>query len=364
MKFFNQSEIRNPKSEIGTALNLPFLWPLGCLYGLGMRVRSELYERSIFKRATLPCRVISLGNLTLGGSGKTPATIWLSGYIRDRGKRVCIVSRGYKAQQTQSVGIVSDGRKLLLSPAAAGDEPFMMAKALPGIPVLTGKKRFDAGMRAIQAFQSEIIILDDAYQHLALNRDLNIVLLRTGRPFGNGYVFPAGILREPLSALKRADAFVLTYAQEESASETERQREFLERRFPGKPVFISHCRPTGFFYCGDQGQYDFAELKGRKALAFCGIANPESFRSTLAGSGLELVDFRAYQDHYGFQEQDLLDLEKRALACGAEIMITTEKDAVKISMYDERKLPTAALKTEFTFEPVFEEFISKHLEDL
>lgn len=373
MKSFNQSvmpqadppgrKIRNPKSETGT-LNLPFLLPLGCLYGLGMKIRSGLYERGFFKRANLPCRVISLGNLTLGGSGKTSATIWLSRYIRDRGKRVCVVSRGYKAQNNQTVVIVSDGKRVLSDPVSAGDEPFMMAQALEGIPVLTGRKRFEAGTRAVEAFHPEFIVLDDGYQHLALKRDLNIVLLRTARPFGNGYVFPAGILREPVSALKRADAFVFTYAQEESGSIVERQIELLRRRFPDKPVFMSHCRPASFFYCGDRCQRDLTELKGRKALAFCGIANPESFRSILAGLGLELVDFRAYRDHYTYHERDLPDLEKRALSRGAEIMITTEKDAVKINAYAQQKLPIAALKTEFDFEPAFEAFISKHLEDL
>lgn len=363
MKSFNQSEIRNPRSEI-VMLNFPFLFPLGCLYGLAMTVRSGLYERNIFKRANLPCRVISLGNLTLGGSGKTPATIWLSRYIRDRGKRVCVVSRGYKAQNNQTVVIVSDGKKILSDPVSAGDEPFMMAQALDGIPVLTGRKRFEAGTRAVEAFHPEFIVLDDGYQHLALNRDLNIVLLRTAGPFGNGYVFPAGILREPVSALKRADAFVFTYAQEESASIMEGQIEFLRRLFPDKPVFMSHCRPASFFYCGDQSQRGLTELKGRKALAFCGIANPESFRGILAGLGQELVDFRAYRDHHTYHERDILDLKERALSRGAEIMITTEKDAVKINAYARQKVPIAVLKTEFTFETAFEEFISKHLEGL
>jgi tetraacyldisaccharide 4'-kinase len=355
------------------------LLPLGYLYGQAMRLRWKLYEFGLFKTRSLPCRVISIGNLTLGGTGKTPLTIWLTNYIRSKGKEVAIVSRGYRAKDKSPVSIVSDGEDILLGPDEAGDEPFMMASNLPGIPLLIGKKRFPVGMRAIEDFSPDVVLLDDGYQHLGLARDLNLLLLRTVKPFGNGHVFPAGTLREPLSALKRADAFILTYAGEKTGPVMEEQWLFLQERFPNKPVFVSYCKPSYFYLLnethmshGDEKDNknrtrdsrdgcpttnsDFiisrtgvspvrrvfrdekkvhppSELMGRKALAFCGIAHPESFRKMLIRLGIDLLDFIAYHDHYDYHRGDLEKIEERAAGKGAEFIITTEKDAVKIETH-------------------------------
>ncbi|MDI6790043.1 MAG: tetraacyldisaccharide 4'-kinase [Thermodesulfobacteriota bacterium] len=428
----------NPKlatrNLLVTMLNY-LLSPLGYLYGQVMRLRSRFYEFGLFKTRSLACRVISIGNLTLGGTGKTPLTIWLARYLKGKGQKVAIVSRGYRAKNKRPVSIVSDGQRILLGPDEAGDEPFMMARNLPGVPLLTGKERFLVGMRAIEDFSPDVVLLDDGYQHLGLDRDLNLLLLRTVKPFGKGRVFPAGTLREPLSALKRADAFILTYAEEEAGSVMEEQRLFLQERFPNKPVFVSYCKPISFYLLnethmsysdtkdnennppsppftkgghplspplkkdgnssipplgkdgnhpsipplkkggdqlipplekGDTGgfsdekaSHNLSELKGKKALAFCGIAHPDSFRKTLIHLGVDLVDFMAYRDHYDYHRSDIEEIEGNAARKSADCIITTEKDAVKIEKPIELNIPVGVLKTEFIFESDFVSFIDE-----
>jgi tetraacyldisaccharide 4'-kinase len=317
------------------------------------------------------------------------------------------------------VSIVSDGQRILLGPDEAGDEPFMMARNLPGVPLLIGKERFLVGMRAIEDFSPDVVLLDDGYQHLGLARDLNLLLLRTVKPFGNGRVFSAGTLREPISALKRADAFILTYAEEEAGSVMEEQWLFLQERFPNKPVFVSYCKPVSFYLLNEthmsysdtkdnennppsiplrrtkggknviarseatwqshppaadsaipkdeiaspsaRNDKKWGLLAGKKALAFCGIAHPESFRNMLIRLGVDLVDFMAYRDHYDYHKGDLEEIEEKAAGKGAEYIITTEKDAVKIEKLIGSRIPIGVLKTEFTFEPDFEAFINKSL---
>ncbi|MEW5948128.1 MAG: tetraacyldisaccharide 4'-kinase [Thermodesulfobacteriota bacterium] len=394
----------NPKLETRSSQLVTLLLPFGYMYGQIMRLRARLYDFGLFKTRCLPCRVISIGNLTLGGTGKTPLTIWLARYLQGKGKKVAIVSRGYKAKNKGTVSVVSDGRRTLLGSDEAGDEPFMMASSLPGIPLLIGKKRFPVGMRAIENFSPDVVLLDDGYQHLALARNLNLLLLRTVNPFGNGRVFPAGTLREPLSALRRADAFILTYAEEGAGSVMEKQRLFLQERFPDKPVFVSCCKPISFYLLnetrmsysdtkdnennppsppftkggntfspplekdgnssipplekGDTGGFG-GLLAGKKALAFCGIAHPESFRKMLIRLGIDPIDFMDYPDHYDYHRGDLEKIEERAAGKGAEFIITTEKDAVKIEKPIESKIPIGVLKTEFIFESDFAPFIDE-----
>ncbi|HED00497.1 MAG TPA: tetraacyldisaccharide 4'-kinase [Proteobacteria bacterium] len=387
----------NPQLATRNSQLVTLLLPFGYLYGQVMRLRSRLYDIGLFKTRSLPCRVISIGNLTLGGTGKTPVTMWLADYIRSKGKKVTIVSRGYRAKNKRPVSIVSDGQRIILGPDEAGDEPFMMARNLPGVPLLIGKERFLVGMRAIEDFSPDVVLLDDGYQHLGLARDLNLLLLRTVKPFGNGRVFPAGTLREPLSALKRADAFILTYAGEEAGSVMEEQWLFLQERFPNKPVFVSYCKPVSFYLLnetfirlgrtkdkgdnppsipftkggptlttplkkGDTGGLG-GLLGGKKVLAFCGIAHPESFRKTLIHLGIDLVDFIAYRDHYDYHRSDLEQIEEKAAGKGAEFIITTEKDAVKIDKLigSRMPIPIGILRTEFTFEHKFTSFIDDRI---
>ncbi len=337
------------------------LSPVGYLYGQITRLRSRLYETGFFKTQRLPCKVVSVGNLTLGGTGKTPTTMWLAGYLQSQGKKVAILSRGYKAKNRRLVSLVSDGKEVFLGAYEAGDEPFMMAKNLSGVPLLIGKKRFVAGIRIVKDFQPDVILLDDGYQHLPLARDLDLLLLRAMVPFGNGHIFPAGVLREPLTAMKRADAFILTYAEEATGSEVEKQRGFLQEKFPNKPVFVSHCEPVSFCLSNGPESIPLSRLRGRKTFAFCGIAYPESFQRMLLNLGIDLVDFKAFCDHYHYRRVDLRRMEEDARRKRAEFLVTTEKDAVKIEKVCASSVPIWILKTRFRFEYGFESFISERL---
>ena len=188
-------------------------------YELGQGVRARLYRRKTFKSRRLKCRVISIGNLTLGGTGKTPTVMMVAETLRQKGYRPAILSRGYGGQSRKPVNVVNDGRQTLLSPKMAGDEPVMMARRLKTIPVLTGRNRYETGKYAMDHFGVDVLILDDGYQHLPLQRDLNILLCDASQPFGNGVVFPAGDLREPLTAMNRADVIFLTRCGKDSSTD-------------------------------------------------------------------------------------------------------------------------------------------------
>ena len=187
-----------------------FLTLLSKAYGAGVRLRRDGYALGFLKSRKLPCTVISIGNLTTGGTGKTPMTIYVAERVRQLGYRVAVISRGYKGAAEKNGGIVSDGNAILMDPNTAGDEPFLLAASLKGIPVLVGHDRYQSGMKAINRFQTEVVILDDAFQHLALFRDLNLLLLDSTMPFGNGRLLPRGTLREPAAALRFSDALIMT----------------------------------------------------------------------------------------------------------------------------------------------------------
>ncbi len=187
-----------------------FLFVISLLYGGVVKLREFFYKKKMLKSERLPCKVISVGNVTVGGTGKTPMTIYVAELLNRLGYKVAILSRGYKGGAEKTGGIVSDGRTIFMEPDMSGDEPFMLAAKLKNTPVIVGKNRFEAGMLAIKKFKPDIIVLDDAFQHLKLVRDINLVLSDCRRPFGNTHMLPRGTLREPLSALLRGDAFILT----------------------------------------------------------------------------------------------------------------------------------------------------------
>lgn len=295
-----------------------------------MRLWAFFYRRGIFKSHRLPVPVISVGNLTLGGTGKTPCVMEVARLLLALGRRPAVVSRGYHGQARGAVNIVSDGRQVLLDVRLAGDEPYLLAKSLPGVPVLTGVKRAVVGSYAIDQLNADIIILDDGFQHLALHRDLDLVLFKAPDFLGNARVFPGGRLREPVSALSRAHAFILTGIAERDQEETERFSRFLQGRFPGRPVFKTAYIADCLIGRAGKGQTDLNEARSLKFCAFCGLAHPESFSSTLAGEGLQVADFKAFADHYAYTPQDMTALVAWAKDYGAEALVTTEKDLVKL----------------------------------
>jgi tetraacyldisaccharide 4'-kinase len=300
-------------------------------YRLGLYLNRLAYRSGIFSTRSLSGRVISVGNLTLGGTGKTPVVIMIAEILRDQGLKPAILSRGYGGDSNEKVNVVSDGKKLLLSADQAGDEPVMIARRLKNIPVLTGKDRFLTGKHALEHFGVDTLILDDGYQHLGLARDLNILLLDQRKPLGNGHLFPAGELREPVKASKRADMICFTRCKGNENFDLQTGR-------PKLPVNITvtqtELRLKSFTRLDNQETISKAVLKGQPVAAFCGIANPSDFCDTLKTAGAQVVFFRAFPDHHRYGTDDLKTVEQEAKKAGAQYIVVSEKDSVKIDPSD------------------------------
>lgn len=309
------------------------LYILSLLYTLAVRVRLALYGCGILKKTKLPCPVISVGNITVGGTGKTPLAIFIAGEIAGRGKRVVVLSRGYGGS-AGGVSVVSNGDKLLMKPDEAGDEPCLMASRLNGVPVIVGRDRVKAGLFAIERFKPDFIILDDGFQHIRLERDLNIMLLDSSKGFGNGHLVPRGILREGASAVKRADFIMVKGTGGKVQGKLPR----------GISATAFTYRPVAAVPLNGGAPMELKTLKNKKAVAVCAIAAPESFFSTLDSLGVNIVKKITLRDHHPYTATDVEEI-KKALS-SAEIAITTEKDAVKLNRMPDSTvgLPIYALK--------------------
>jgi tetraacyldisaccharide 4'-kinase len=313
------------RSGLFDRLLVLLLTPFSAVYSLVVRVREALYRTGVLRSRALPKPVISVGNISVGGTGKTPMVILLARLLLDRGKRVAVLSRGYGGDGAGEVRIVSDGTSILLSPEEAGDEPFLIARSVPGLVVVTGADRYRAGLEACERFQPDVLLLDDGFQHLRLRRDLNIILLDCRKPFGNGRTLPAGLLREPLSAARRADLVVYTRCE---GGET-------LPSFPGIPALrSSHCL-RGCVALGGGAVTPFTTLHGRRGVAFAGIADPDSFFVALKKEGLELTATVPFPDHCRYDRAGIDSLRQKLKETGGEYLITTEKDAVKLTPFSE-----------------------------
>ena len=334
-----------------------FLFPLYLLslpYGGVVRTRSFLYSVGLLRTKTLPCPVLSVGNITVGGTGKTPLVMALAKRLMAEGISVAILSRGYKRTKT-SESVVSDGKTIFLSPEASGDEPFLMAKACQGIPVLVGKNRFVNGQLALQRFGVKGLLLDDGYQYLPLYRDINILLIDSTIGFGDHHLLPRGILREPLSHLRRANLFLINQAEKSTAYQ------ILEKKIyevcPGARIFHSDYEPV-CLVGPEEEQEELDTLRGKKILALSGVAHPNSFSSMLRKCGMKVVGQAIFPDHHFYTTEDLSYIEEKAKR--ADGIVTTEKDMVKLKRLDIDHLPIRALRIEIKIweEEFFERIIS------
>jgi len=306
------------------------------IYGILSQLRCLLYDRGHLRRHRLPCRVISVGNLTVGGTGKTPMTIYVARYIQSIGYRAVVLSRGYGGRYQSRGGVVSDGQSIYLDPDCAGDEAFMMAAKLIGIPVLVGKDRYRSGVKAIQTFQPEVIILDDGYQHLRLQRDLNLLLLDARSPIGNGNLLPRGPIRAPISSSNQADAIIFTRCP----SEKQISMSFEEMDLPStafftrhKPIVYKAVAPNGAktsSYLLRLAPLETSAIVGAKVLAFSGIADNLDFRKSLISLGMHINEFLEFEDHYRYTDGDIEEIQRRSRNEGAEWLATTEKDFYRI----------------------------------
>ncbi|HBB87558.1 MAG TPA: tetraacyldisaccharide 4'-kinase [Blastocatellia bacterium] len=308
--------------------NSLILPPFSALYSLATRLRLAAYSRHLLSVTKLDAVVVSVGNITTGGTGKTPLVEWLCRVLAAEGKRVCVLTRGYRRQNPNEQVMVSDGHKVLADVAAAGDEPLLLARNLLGVAaVVCNSNRSEAGRWAINNLQSEVFVLDDGFQHLQLARDLNIVTIDATNPWGGG-MLPVGHLREPLSGLTRGDCFVLTRTEEKpdlSSISAE-----LQQTVGRRPVFRSRMVTTGLRRLGGETLDPVSSIQ-KPVAAFCGVGNPESYFNHLRREGFELAIARAFPDHYNYRQLDLDQIVAEAKAKGAAGILTTAKDAVKLS---------------------------------
>ena len=313
------------------------------IYGLGVRLRLLAYGR--IRRKSLPGFVISVGNLTVGGTGKTPMACMLAQWASAEGYRVAILSRGYGGNYKKRVLAVSDGERVTAGPIQAGDEPYLMAKKAQGVPVVISKKRYLAGLFANKKFDTNLFILDDGFQHLALERDMDLVLIDASSPFGNGHLLPWGTLREPIGQLKRADAFIITRSGQES--QTRELSGFLKKRYPTKPLFQGNHIPERVVFPGQNRVYEPEFLNGKRVIAFAGIAQPESFKDTLLGLGTDLIFFKRFRDHHPFKDKEIQELVARKERMNADYLLTTEKDWVRLEHLEPKNPDLAFLAIKF-----------------
>jgi tetraacyldisaccharide 4'-kinase len=339
----------------------PFFF-LSILYGNIVRLRNYCYEARMIKSRRLGCPVVSIGNITVGGTGKTPMVIMLAETLEKKGFRPAVLSRGYGGKKRDRINVVSDGNSILMGIQEAGDEPLLMAQSLGDVPVITGKKRYSTGRYAIDHLKVDILLLDDAFQHRSLERDLDIVLLDGELPFGNGYMLPRGMLRESKRALKRADIVVLT-RNDGHKKESERTAKILSK-YTDAPVFFASRKPSSIIdgKTGEKRSLDY--LKRKRICAFSGIAQPENFRETLISLGGTITSFIPFPDHHIYTERDIVEIGRRAVESSAEIVITTEKDGVKLIDFPRFSQDMYLLKIEMEIIPSNHEFTTLILERL
>lgn len=358
-----------------------FLFGLSLLYRGIVQLRMTLYRRGIFKRHFLPCPVVSIGNVTTGGTGKTPMTILIARILRQHGKRITILSRGYrrspvnvreKSSPPLVGGIRGGGTKRSETSGAAhyqlvqpdsdvhvvGDEPLLMVRtfqqehspALPDVSVIVGSKRYLSGKFAIEHFQPDVILLDDGFQHIQLERTFDLVLIDATNPFGGGYMLPAGLLREPLNNFSRAHAFVITRSDEISDISPICQR--LRQLNPEAPIFKGIHVYEKIKRADTDEPIEIDVLKGKRILGVSGLANPSSFHRLLDSLGLTVAKYFDFPDHHWYTEQDIRDIRRAILTHQLDGMMTTEKDMVKLLRYrDMLEVPVYVIAITLDIQP-------------
>jgi tetraacyldisaccharide 4'-kinase len=324
-------------------------------YRGAVTVRNGFYDRGLFRQKKLPCMVVSVGNITVGGTGKTPMVILLAKLLLEKGHRPAVLSRGYGAKTNLPVNVVSDGSRILMGWHEAGDEPLLIARSVSGIPVLTGPRRLLTGRTAIGNFGADVLILDDAFQHRALFRDLDIVLIDAVRPYGNGRLLPGGPLREPAEALGRAHLLIQTGGS--------RRPEQPLSEVPEMPSFRGFHRPLGIVEGGTGRLFPVDSLQGKKVCAFAGIGQPEAFRRSLSELDLDMVSFRAFSDHHPYSRTDIDSLRQLAVETGADHIVTTEKDGIRLTDFPDflKKVFLLRIGMEITPADAFAELIFSRL---
>lgn len=323
---------------------LPLLW----IYRLVISIRNFCYDHAIFKITKLPALVISIGNLSAGGTGKTPLTILLANTLRARGWKVAIVARGYRRQEKGLV-VVSDGRQILAGTAEAGDEPLLMAQACAGVPVLVDEQKKVAAAAAVEKFAPDIILVDDGFQHRQLHRDLDIVLIDGQIPLSTLWWFPAALMREPAISLRRANFVVCNTGGGQVVAPA-------VEKYTSAKIFSGALQSLGWRQLtnGAEKLLSLDWVKEQPVILVSGIAQPERFRAAVERLGARIVGEIKFRDHQRYHENDLQTMAAARKAAGARYILTTSKDAVKLVACAGSALePILVLETAFVLEPGF-----------
>jgi tetraacyldisaccharide 4'-kinase len=339
------------------------------LFALAVKARLALYNARLLRDSTLGVQVIAIGNLTVGGTGKTPVVEKFARELRDAGRNVAILSRGYRSKppplhksflnrlffrsESTPPRVVSDGKSLLLDSEMAGDEPYMLASNLKDVVVLVDKDRVKSGRYAIEKFGCDTLLLDDGFQYWKLRgRRHDVVLIDRQQPFGNEYMLPRGTLREPPSHLARANTIFITKSDGNNGE--------LRKRIAAlnSTAAVIECVHQPMYledvFTGERHTLDF--IKGRKVGSLSGIAQPESFEQSLVKLGAELVYSKRFADHHRFSQQEILNAINRGKKRQAELIITTQKDAVRFPKIDRRDLPILFMRVEISIVNGAEDF--------
>jgi tetraacyldisaccharide 4'-kinase len=351
-----------------------FLFSISVGYVGVIKLREILYKKYFLKSKSLPCPVISIGNITVGGTGKTPMTIYIAELLKNLGYNVAIISRGYKGKAEKTGGVVCDGERICLEPDQAGDEPFMMAKRLKSVPIIVGKNRFKSGILAVKEFNPDVVLLDDGFQHLKLHRDVDLMLLDSKEPFGNTYLFPRGTLRETASAMERGDAVILTRSDVGKSESIDQIKNIV----PEKPIFHSFHVPYIYkIVTGSNRQskdrfkvssgFGFEVFNNTSAVAFSGIARNDDFLQTIESFNCEIRGFSRFPDHHEYTDRELDTIVKSALDLSVDFIFTTEKDCTRIAHKINWPIDVAVIGIEISFrenELAFKSFIKNRLKEL
>ena len=335
-----------------------FLYGLSFLFSGIVQLRWYLYEHRILRNRPLGCLVVVVGNLTVGGTGKTPVVEKFAHILNERGRKVAILSRGYKSKKEPlpkklwrklthgdeaPPKVVSDGERVLLDSEVAGDEPYMLARNLPGVVVLCDKNRVKAGSYAIRKFGCDTLILDDGFQYLPLKGKLNLLLVDKTNPFGNQHLLPRGILREPIRHLKRGSYIFLTKSD---GVRDEALLEFIRENNPGAEIIECAHKPQHLEPVFGGERMPLEALDGTRIAAFSGIASPESFEKMLRDFGAEIRYNQRFLDHHRFSRYEIEGLFRRSGDLGLDMIVTTEKDAVRLYEDMESSVPVYYLRLE------------------
>lgn len=304
-----------------------FLRPVSALFSAAVSLRAALYQRGFLKKIKVKPRVVSIGNLTVGGMGKTPLTMRVAALLQEQHQSVAVLCKGYKRDRESTIGVVSDGKRILADVSRSGDEAQLLARKLCGVPVVVGSPKWQAARWVESHLSVDWIVLDDGFQHLKLSRDHNVLLLDAERPFDNGQIVPLGALREPAGAIQRADILVLVQGSSGGKGSAEK----LKSLCPSAELFRARRECVGVSMTDDACVRPAQQIIGKRLLAFCGLARPDQFFQDLHASDYTVVDSVVFPDHHRYHSRDARKILSRAIDCGAEALITTAKDAMNLS---------------------------------